>query len=196
MQKKIITQGQISQEHIKLNFSWRAFGRNMHLVIESRVIEWHPIFKYNYVIVIDPMIDLMLERFSTIEIILFILRGSPCLSFPHQSPDADSALTICMIKSFISFISVSKICKSKKESNFATWGIKVESVINVDTADFKIDLIFLLQVIPGRMTLLITVFLVLINIFNTIQTNSPKVNIAQSALNFLRNITISLTRHK
>jgi len=29
-------------------------------------------------------------------------------------------------------------------------------------------------VIPGRMTLLITVFLVLINIFNTIQTNSPK----------------------
>ena len=83
MQKKIITQGQISQEHIKLNFSWRAFGRNMHLVIESSIIEWHPIFKYNYVIVIDPMIDLMLERFSTIEIILFILRGSPCLSFPH-----------------------------------------------------------------------------------------------------------------
>lgn len=33
----------------------------------------------------------------------------------------------------------------------------------------------ILQVIPGRMTLLITVFLVLINIFNTIQTNSPKV---------------------
>ena len=32
------------------------------------------------------------------------------------------------------------------------------------------------QVIPGRMTLLITVFLVLINIFNTIQTNSPKVS--------------------
>jgi len=30
------------------------------------------------------------------------------------------------------------------------------------------------EVIPGRMTLLITVFLVLINIFNTIQTNSPK----------------------
>lgn len=42
------------------------------------------------------------------------------------------------------------------------------------------------QVIPGRMTLLITVFLVLINIFNTIQTNSPKVvqqkDILQSAL--------------
>lgn len=33
----------------------------------------------------------------------------------------------------------------------------------------------LLQVIPGRMTLLITIFLVLINIFNTIQTNSPQV---------------------
>ena len=30
------------------------------------------------------------------------------------------------------------------------------------------------EVIPGRMTLLITLFLVLINIFNTIQTNSPK----------------------
>ena len=55
----------------------------MHLVIESSIIEWHPLLKYNYVIVIDPMIDLMLERFSTIEIILFILRGSPCLSFPH-----------------------------------------------------------------------------------------------------------------
>ena len=34
---------------------------------------------------------------------------------------------------------------------------------------------FDLQVIPGRMTLLITIFLVLINIFNTIQTNSPQV---------------------
>ena len=32
-----------------------------------------------------------------------------------------------------------------------------------------------LKVIPGRMTLLITIFLVLINIFNTIQTNSPQV---------------------
>lgn len=30
------------------------------------------------------------------------------------------------------------------------------------------------EVIPGRMTLLVTIFLVLINIFNTIQTNSPK----------------------
>merc|ERR1719295_927215 len=30
------------------------------------------------------------------------------------------------------------------------------------------------EVIPGRMTLLITIFLVLINIFNTIQTNSPQ----------------------
>ena len=30
------------------------------------------------------------------------------------------------------------------------------------------------EVICGRMTLLITIFLVLINIFNTIQTNSPK----------------------
>ena len=33
------------------------------------------------------------------------------------------------------------------------------------------------KVIPGRMTLLITIFLVLINIFNTIQTNSPQVDI-------------------
>ena len=30
------------------------------------------------------------------------------------------------------------------------------------------------EVICGRMTLLVTIFLVLINIFNTIQTNSPK----------------------
>ena len=36
----------------------------------------------------------------------------------------------------------------------------------------------LFQVIPGRMTLLITIFLVLINIFNTIQTNSPQVSAA------------------
>ena len=30
------------------------------------------------------------------------------------------------------------------------------------------------EVIPGRMTMLVTLFLVLINIHNTIQTNSPK----------------------
>ncbi len=30
-------------------------------------------------------------------------------------------------------------------------------------------------VVPGRMTLLVTVFLVLVNIFNTITTNIPKV---------------------
>ena len=35
------------------------------------------------------------------------------------------------------------------------------------------------EVIPGRMTLLVTIFLVLINIFNTIQTNSPKVRRGQ-----------------
>ena len=32
------------------------------------------------------------------------------------------------------------------------------------------------EIIPGRMTLLVTIFLVLINIHNTIQTNSPKVD--------------------
>ena len=32
------------------------------------------------------------------------------------------------------------------------------------------------EVIPGRMTMLVTLFLVLINIHNTIQTNSPKVD--------------------
>ncbi len=31
-------------------------------------------------------------------------------------------------------------------------------------------------VVPGRMTLLVTVFLVLVNIFNTITTNIPKVS--------------------
>ena len=36
------------------------------------------------------------------------------------------------------------------------------------------------QVIPGRMTLLITIFLVLINIFNTIQTNSPQVPLSHN----------------
>ena len=36
------------------------------------------------------------------------------------------------------------------------------------------------EIIPGRMTLLVTIFLVLINIHNTIQTNSPKVKTAMS----------------
>ena len=30
------------------------------------------------------------------------------------------------------------------------------------------------EIVPGRMTLLVTVFLVLVNIFNTITTNIPK----------------------
>ena len=38
------------------------------------------------------------------------------------------------------------------------------------------------EVIPGRMTLLVTIFLVLINIFNTIQTNSPKVRSSKMVL--------------
>ena len=38
------------------------------------------------------------------------------------------------------------------------------------------------EVIPGRMTLLVTIFLVLINIFNTIQTNSPKVSLSGNLL--------------
>ena len=37
------------------------------------------------------------------------------------------------------------------------------------------------EIIPGRMTLLVTIFLVLINIHNTIQTNSPKVNLVFSS---------------
>lgn len=41
-------------------------------LVNKRIIEWHLLLKYNYVIVIDPMIDLMLERFFTIEIILLI----------------------------------------------------------------------------------------------------------------------------
>ena len=36
------------------------------------------------------------------------------------------------------------------------------------------------EIIPGRMTLLVTIFLVLINIHNTIQTNSPKVRLRPS----------------
>ena len=35
------------------------------------------------------------------------------------------------------------------------------------------------DIVPGRMTLLITVFLVLVNIFNTITTNIPKVKMAR-----------------
>jgi hypothetical protein len=32
-----------------------------------------------------------------------------------------------------------------------------------------------MDVIPGRMALLVTLFLVLVNIFNTVTTNTPKV---------------------
>ena len=46
---------------------------------------------------------------------------------------------------------------------------------NYDDEDLDFDTCY--KVIPGRMTLLITIFLVLINIFNTIQTNSPQVDI-------------------
>ncbi len=37
-------------------------------------------------------------------------------------------------------------------------------------------------VVPGRMTLLVTVFLVLVNIFNTITTNIPKVSRKKKAV--------------
>ena len=33
-----------------------------------------------------------------------------------------------------------------------------------------------MDVIPGRMALLVTLFLVLVNIFNTVTTNTPKVS--------------------
>ena len=33
---------------------------------------------------------------------------------------------------------------------------------------------YFIDIVPGRMTLLVTVFLVLVNIFNTITTNIPK----------------------
>ena len=35
-----------------------------------------------------------------------------------------------------------------------------------------------MDVIPGRMALLVTLFLVLVNIFNTVTTNTPKVRAA------------------
>ena len=34
-----------------------------------------------------------------------------------------------------------------------------------------------MDVIPGRMALLVTLFLVLVNIFNTVTTNTPKVKL-------------------
>ena len=42
---------------------------------------------------------------------------------------------------------------------------------------FYISFLINPEVIPGRMTMLVTLFLVLINVHNTIQTNSPKVKI-------------------
>ena len=43
------------------------------------------------------------------------------------------------------------------------------------------------DVIPGRMALLITLFLVLVNIFNNVTTNTPKAKGKQVPLSFLLN---------
>ena len=48
------------------------------------------------------------------------------------------------------------------------------------------------EVIPGRMTMLVTLFLVLINIHNTIQTNSPKVN---NVFSCIKAICIQFTQY-
>ena len=41
-----------------------------------------------------------------------------------------------------------------------------------------------MDVIPGRMALLVTLFLVLVNIFNTVTTNTPKVGILKDKVSF------------
>ena len=55
----------------------------------------------------------------------------------------------------------------------------IRSVSSPDHSRSSLELYFSFlvnpEIIPGRMTLLVTIFLVLINIHNTIQTNSPKV---------------------
>ena len=51
-------------------------------------------------------------------------------------------------------------------------------VYYVPFQEIKVKRVYLLissDIVPGRMTLLVTVFLVLVNIFNTITTNIPKV---------------------
>ena len=42
-----------------------------------------------------------------------------------------------------------------------------------------------MDVIPGRMALLVTLFLVLVNIFNTVTTNTPKVE-GKALVEYLR----------
>ena len=55
------------------------------------------------------------------------------------------------------------------------WGMHFMYPILVSWISFLIPP----DIVPGRMTLLITVFLVLVNIFNTITTNIPKVGMAK-----------------
>ena len=45
------------------------------------------------------------------------------------------------------------------------------------------------DIVPGRMTLLVTVFLVLVNIFNTITTNIPKARTFEDIMIFLHVLT-------
>ena len=49
------------------------------------------------------------------------------------------------------------------------------------------------DIVPGRMTLLVTVFLVLVNIFNTITTNIPKASAMPSQL---RDLPVVLTSNE
>ena len=55
---------------------------------------------------------------------------------------------------------------------------RFQNMVYVPLQEIKVKRVYLLissDIVPGRMTLLVTVFLVLVNIFNTITTNIPKV---------------------
>ena len=52
------------------------------------------------------------------------------------------------------------------------------------------------EVIPGRMALLVTIFLVLVNIFNTVTTNTPKAEGMDDKKNFELNHFSRLDCHR
>ena len=59
------------------------------------------------------------------------------------------------------------------KTNFSDFQIKtsdIEATIELLTCSFVVPP----DIIPGRMALLVTLFLVLVNIFNTVTTNTPK----------------------
>ena len=56
-----------------------------------------------------------------------------------------------------------------------SWVWKPEKLYNSSEIIYQVSFLIPPEIVPGRMTLLVTIFLVLINIFNNVTSNSPNV---------------------